>query len=219
MPTAVALGDCCLADRRELPDGRLRPVREVRVAVAELLGEIELEPFGERDASLGCGAVGGKSLEHLLGRTQVALAVPASLGLAALERGAAADRDEDILKECAPRVVRVDVAGRDGFDAEVLGEVAQEPEAPRVSPFERPLELDEESLATECGCKACRRIGIEEPEPAPRAPREADEPLVRLCHGFERHGRRQRLAVLAAGAPRACMRSREQPAEVCVSAP
>ena len=46
-------------------------------------------------------------------------------------------------------MVRVDVAGRDRLDAEVLGEVAEEAESPRVSPLERPLELDEEALTAE----------------------------------------------------------------------
>ena len=165
-----------LADRSELPDGRFRPVREVRVAVAELLGQVELEPLRERGASLGSGAVEGEALEHLLGRAQVALAVPSPLGLAALERGAAADRDEDVLQERAPRVVRVDVAGRDRLDAEVLGEVAQETEPPRVSPLERPLQLDVEALAAEGACQARRGVRVEEPETAPRAAGEADEP-------------------------------------------
>ena len=46
-------------------------------------------------------------------------------------------------------MVRVDVAGRDRLDAEVLGEIAQETESPRVAPLERPLKLDEEALTAE----------------------------------------------------------------------
>ena len=182
------------ADRGELADRRLVAVREVRVAVAELLGEVELEPLGERRASLGGGAVEEKRSSISSGAAQVALAVPAPLGLAALERRAAADRDEDVLQERAPRVVRVDVAGRDRLDAEVLGEVAQEPEAPRVSPLERPLELDVEALAAERAARRAAAFGIEEPEPAPRAAGEADEPLVRAR-------RRPRAAPTAAAAP------------------
>ena len=168
-----------MADRGELADRRLVAVREVRIAVAELLREVELEPLREDRAPLGSRAVEGEALEHLLGRAQVALAVPAPLRLAALERGAAADRDEDVLEQRAPRMVRMDVPGRDRLDAEVLGEVAQESEPPRVSALERPLELDEEALAAERSREARRRVRVEQPESAPRASREADEAFVR----------------------------------------
>ena len=169
-----------MADGRELADGRFVAVREVRVAVAELLGEVELEPLREHRAPLRSRAVAGEALEHLLGRAQVALAVPAPLRLAALERGAAADRDEDVLQERAARMVRVDVAGRDRLDAEVLGEVAQETEPPRVPALERALELDEEALPAECARESGGGVRIEEPEAAARAAREADETLVQL---------------------------------------
>jgi hypothetical protein len=86
-----------VADGSQLADRRLLAVREIGVAVAELLGEVELEPLGERRASLRRRAVEGEALEHLLGRAQVALAVAAPLGLTAFERGPAADRDEDVL--------------------------------------------------------------------------------------------------------------------------
>ena len=78
-------------------------------------------------------------------------------------------------------MVRMDVAGRDGLHAEVLGEVAQEAEPARVSSLERPLELDEEALAAERAGEPCSRVGVEEAEPATRASREADEPIVRLA--------------------------------------
>ena len=178
-----------MADRGELADRRLGAVREVRVAIAELLGEVELEPLCERGAPLRGGAVEGEALEHLLGRAQVALAVPAPLGLAALERGAAADRDEDVLQQRASRMVRVDVAGRDRLDTEVLGEIAQEAESPRVAPLERTLELDVEALATECACETCGRVRVEQAEAAARAAGEADEALVQLGDELERHRR------------------------------
>ena len=189
-PAAVALGDCGLADRGELLDGRLLAVREVRVAVPELLRQVELEPLREHGASLRRGAVEGEALEHLLRRPQVALAVPAPLGLAALERRAAADRDEDVLQERAAGMVRVDVPGRDRLDAEVLGEVAQEAEPPRVASLERPLELDEEALPAERPRQTRRGVRVEEAEAASRAAGEADEALVQLCHRFQRHRRR-----------------------------
>ena len=76
-------------------------------------------------------------------------------------------------------MVRVDVPGRDRLDAEVLGEVAQEAEPPRVAPLERPLELDEEALPAERARQARRGVRVEEAEAASRAAGEADEPLVR----------------------------------------
>ena len=87
-----------MADCRELTDSGFGPVREVGIAISELLGEVELEPLGERGAPLCRGAVEREALEHLLGRAQVALAIPASLGLAAFERRAAANRDEHVLE-------------------------------------------------------------------------------------------------------------------------
>ena len=72
--------------------------------------------------------------------------VPAPLGLAAVERGAAADRDERVLERGAPLVVRVDVAGRDRRHAEVAGELLEPGEPAGVAALVRPLELDEEPV-------------------------------------------------------------------------
>ena len=213
----VALAHGCVADRSQLADRRLLTVREVGVAVAELLGQVELEPLRQRRASPCGGPVEREPLEHLLGRAQVALAVSAALGLAPLERGAAADRDEDVLHERATRVMRVDVPGRDRLDAQVLGEVAQETESPRIPPLERPLQLDVEPLSAEGARQACRRVRIEEPEPATRTAGEAHQPRVQLTDALERHRRRERLPILASGATCSRMRRREQSAQVRVA--
>ena len=45
----VAVLEGAIADLRELDDRRLWTVGEVRIAVAELLGEIELQPLGDLD--------------------------------------------------------------------------------------------------------------------------------------------------------------------------
>jgi hypothetical protein len=161
LSAGIALDERCLADGSELVDGRIGFVREVRVAVAELLGEIELEPFRERHASLGGGAIELEALEHFLWRAQVALTIAAALRLAPLERRPAADGDEDVLEQRPPRVVRVHVPGRHGLDPEMLGEIAQEGEPARVSPFVRPLQLDVEALATEDVREASRRVRVE----------------------------------------------------------
>ena len=70
--------------------------------------------------------------------------VAAALALAAVERGAVADRDERVLQARAARVVRVDVAGRDGRDAERRGELLERGVAARVAALVRALELDVE---------------------------------------------------------------------------
>ena len=56
----------------------------------------------------------GKRSSIASGGSEHGLVVAAPLRLAAVERGAAADRDERVLERGAARVVGVDVAGRDG---------------------------------------------------------------------------------------------------------
>src|SRR5258707_11999718 len=104
----VPLGESVVADLDELLDGWIGPVREVGVAVPELFGEVELEPLCDDARPLRSGSVdAGEALDHLLGRPHDALPVAAPLLLAAVERGAAADRDENVLQERAPRMVRM----------------------------------------------------------------------------------------------------------------
>ena len=57
--------------------------------------------------------------------------------LARLERGAASDRDEDVLESCPAWVVGVRIARDDGLDAERLGEVAERSAPPNISPLVR----------------------------------------------------------------------------------
>jgi len=137
-------------------------------------------PFSDR-------ACEGEALEPLLRRSQEALAVPAPLGLAALERGPAADRDEHVLEQRSPRVMRMDVPGCNSPDAQVLGEVAEEADPPCIAALEGALELDEEALAAERPRKPCGGIRIPDCESAARATREADESLGELRDRLERH--------------------------------
>jgi hypothetical protein len=113
----------------------------------------------------------------------------------------------------------VDVARCDRLDAEVLREVPQEDCSPRVSALERTLELDVEALAAERASKPRRCVRVEQPEPPPRAARKADETLGLLHDRLERHGGRQRLAVLSPRAARPRVGGGQQPAEVGVPAP
>ena len=176
-----------MADLGELADRRRFALREVRVAVTELLGQIELEPARELNAALGGSAVEGEALEHLLRGSEEALTVAAAIRLAALERSSAADRHERVLQQRSPRMVRVDVSGRDRLDSEVLGQVAKRG-VRRVSPaLVRPLELDEEALAAERPSEPRGAARITNAEAHPRAAGEADEPLGELRHRLQGH--------------------------------
>ncbi len=120
----VALPEQSVAERAQLCDRRRVAVREVRIAVAELLRQIELEPLRELGRARNGVSVVGKPLVHLLGREQHRLVVAAPLALAAVQRRAVVDGDERVLQAEARARVCVGIAGRDGRDAERLGEIA-----------------------------------------------------------------------------------------------
>ena len=65
---AVALGEGAVADAAELRDRRLAAVGEVRVAVAEVLGQVELEPLGQLTGALHRIEVERKAFRGLLRR-------------------------------------------------------------------------------------------------------------------------------------------------------
>ena len=114
-----------------------------------------------------------------------------ALALAAVERGAGRDRDEDVLQAGAARVVRVRVAGGDGPDAERFGEVAQCRVAACVAALVGALQLDVEAVAAEGGGDAGGRVRVDDAEAVPRAAGEADEALVPLEQRVERQRGRQ----------------------------
>ena len=87
-----------VADMRKLDDRRLRAVREVRVAVAELLCQVEAKPLGELDGAGDRSAVLRETLHHFRRREQDALVIATPLGLAAVEGAAVTDRDENVLQ-------------------------------------------------------------------------------------------------------------------------
>ena len=191
---AVALRERALADAAQLDDRRLVPVREVRVAVAELLGQVELEALGQPGGLLDGFSFVRKAVTHLLRRQEDGLVVAAPFPLAALERGAAADGDEHVLERSAAAVVCVDVTGRDRADAERGGEVAQVRVAAFVAALVRALQLDVEAVASEGAREPCCRVRSADREPVARAAGEADESLVQLLE--------QRLVERAAAAAR-----------------
>ncbi len=143
--------------------------------------------------------------------------VAAPLGLAAVERGAVADRDERVLKAAAARMVRVDVAGRDGRDAERGGEIGERRAAASVAALERALELDVER-AGKRGREAGGAVRVERAQALARAAGEADEALGVGGDDVERRLRWEQFP-LAALDPRARVRVGEDPAQVRVATP
>ena len=213
----VPLAEQAVAERAQLHDRRLVAVGEVRIAVAELLREVELEPLRELARARDRLPVVGEPLEQLGRREQHRLVVAAPLALAPVERRAVADRDERVLQADARTSMRVRVSRDDGLDAERLGEVAQRCVAAHVAALVGPLQLDEEPLAAEGLREPRRRVRIAHGEPVARAAGEADEPVVQLLEQRlverGRHGLR-----LASRRPRVLVRGGEQPAEICVPA-
>ena len=154
----------------------------------------------------GGGVDAGEALRHLRRSAQDALAVAAPLLLAAVERGAAADRDERVLEQRAPRRMGMDVAGGDGVDAEVCGEILEGGVAPHVAALERPLQLDEEAVAAEGAGETGGGVRIAHGEAVAGAAGEADEPLRMLLD--EAPGRRTGAAARdPPGPPGGCLRA------------
>src|SRR6266511_1620471 len=114
----IAILECAVADVRKLDDGRFRAVREVGIAVAELLRRIEPKPVGELDGPRDRCAVIREAFDHVGGREQDAFVISTPLGLAAVEGAAVANGDEDVLQRRAAKVMRMHVARGDRRDTE-----------------------------------------------------------------------------------------------------
>ena len=169
---AVALVEGAPADLRELHVGGRRPVGEVRVAVAELVREVEGQPLGELGGRLHRAGVVREAGGGLLRREEDAVVVPAPLRLAAFERGAVLDGDEDVLEARAARVVGVHVPGGHRAHAEGLRERAQRSVPAGVAALEGALELDVEAVAAERAGEARGGVrGRGRPDRAARSPR------------------------------------------------
>src|SRR5512133_4186599 len=169
-----------VTDVRKLDDRRLRAVRGVGVAVAELLCQVEAKPLGELDGAGNRSTVLRKTLHHFRRREQDALVIATALGLATVEGAAVTDGDENVLQGCPPQMVRMDITGDDRPDAKRLGKIAQACIATRVATLVRTLELDEEALAAECVGQSRGSIRVAHRESVPRAAGEADEPVIQL---------------------------------------
>ena len=86
---------------------------------------------------------------HLGGGAQHGLAVAAAVTLAGVERGVEADRDQGVLQEGAAGVVGVDIAGGDGAQAQLGGQLGQQAVTAGVAAPVGALQLDRESVAAE----------------------------------------------------------------------
>ena len=120
----VPLREGVVTNSRQLRDRGLAVLREVGIAVAEVLVQVEPEALGELAGALDRVAVMGEELRDLGRRPQEALAVTPPLGLAAVERRAVLDGDKGVLQRRPTRIVRMDIAGRDGLDAQHLGQLS-----------------------------------------------------------------------------------------------
>ena len=90
------------------------------------------------------------------------------------------------------------VAGGDGVDAEVLGEVAEGGVATDVAALVRTLQLDEEALAAERAREPGGGVRVVHGEAVAGAAGEADEAVGVLLDEPLAHGRGERLTILPA---------------------
>ena len=197
-------------------DGWLTLLREVRIAVAEVLVQIELESLGELSAPFDRVPVVRKKLRALVRRSQEALPVASPLRLAAVERRAVLDGDERVLQRRPRTRMGMDVAGRNRFDPERLSQLAQRGVATSVASLERTLKLDKEAAAAEGSRQPCRGVRVLHGEPMPRAARQADEPFVQALQRRLLERRLEQFAFLPRD-PCPRMGVGQQPAEVGVA--
>ena len=141
--------------------------------------------------------------------------VAAPLLLAAVERGAAADGDQRVLEGAPPLVVDMDVAGGDGGDTQIAGELAEGGIPAGVAALVRTLELDVEAVGPECGRSPGGAVRVAHPEPVACAAGETHEPLGALEQGVQRQLGRKRVGALLR--PCAGVRLGQEPAEVGVA--
>ena len=97
----VPLVERVTAQTAELRIRRLDPLRKVGIPVAELFGQVELEPLGKLPGGTNGLRIVRKPPAHLGGRHEDELLVAAPLGLAAVERGVTPDRNEHVLQASA----------------------------------------------------------------------------------------------------------------------
>ena len=211
---AVPRCERVVADSGQLRDGRLVAIGEIRVAVAELFGEIELEALCELGGARDRVEIVREAFGGGLRREQDGLVVSAPLALGAFERRAVLDRHHRVLEQRALRVMRVDVARGDRLHADRFRQVAQPHVSLRVAALVGPLQLDEEPVSPEHRGQLGGAVRIAGAEPVPRAARKADQAVVELREQVPVEARREQLGFFGTGARMCCC---EQPAQVRVA--
>ena len=196
-----------VADSGELRDRRLVPVREIRIAVAELLGQVEFETRGQLRRARRLRIVGKRS----------AIAAGGRRTLSWLPRRSRSQPSSDVLCLIATSASWSGArhawcawaSPGDRPHAKRLGELTKRCVSPGVPPLVRTLELDEERRARHA--RAGPRCSDGDGETLARATGEADEPSFSSS---------SRLCSSAGGSGSACLRpgvgegGRDQPAEV-----
>ena len=124
-------------------------ILRARVAVAQVLGQVEAQALGQQAALLHRALVLAKALGHALGWGEHVRGVAAPPRLGLVEGRAHAHRDHRVLQRGALTRVHVDVAGGHAGHAEALGQLGQQPVAAAVVAPEGALELHAKAIGTE----------------------------------------------------------------------
>ena len=122
-------------------------------------------------------AVAGEAVDHLLGREQDGLVVAAPLGLAAVERGAAADRDERVLEGgCGARGGRGRRRSRPSATPRSRASSLERGVPAGVAALVRALELDVEAVGPNAAATRAAPFGSCAPSPCRAQPERQTSP-------------------------------------------
>jgi hypothetical protein len=196
-----------------------------RIAVAEVPGQIERQPLGQRQRLANRLGVLGEAGDHRLGRAHHMTVVAATQRLAGVERGVVAERHERVLQLGPGARVRVDVAGGHASDPQPPGVRCQRTVARAIVAGVWALQLHVQALRAErveqppghalpILIAAGRRAREHGPSGAAR---QADEALGVVDHRLHVHPRLRQLASSGgvAGVP---VGEGDDPAEVAPAA-
>ena len=120
-----------------------------RIAVAEVVGQVERQPLGQRHGLADRVGMLGEAAGHRLGRAHHVAVIPTTQRLAGVERGAVAERHERVLQLGPDARVRVDVAGGHAPHPQPPGERGQRTVARAIVTGVRALKLHVQVLRAE----------------------------------------------------------------------
>ena len=197
------------ADARQLAVGVIRG----GVAIAQIAGQVELA--AQRQAGRLGDGVRHVPVErrHLLRPLQHVLAVAPPLGLACLQRAAAADGHEGVLKRCTTATVDVHVVRDHRDQIERAGELTQGAQSRAITAQERSRQLHAQPLGPErvaqdtASSQGDLPIVVDE-RPVTRTAGECDQALRPLCERRQGQLRDE---------PVGPVRLRDRPAEVAIA--